>query len=205
MKVGIYGRISTSDKNQDINVQLTPLREYAQRQEWVIMKEYLDEGYSGSTDKRPGLQAMLKDCRRRLIDIVVIWKLDRLFRSLEHFVQLASEFQSLGIRLVSITEAIDLGSSQGRLLANLLAVFNEFEKDLIRERVREGLANAKRKGKKLGRKSKEVDLDTLLELRGKGMGMKRIAKEVKASVGWVHKTLSKLGFANSINSRVPEA
>jgi putative DNA-invertase from lambdoid prophage Rac len=203
MRIAIYCRVSTADKNQDINLQMIPLREYAERQGWSIAKEYVDVGYSGGTDKRPGLQAMLKDCRRRLVDGVVIWKLDRLFRSLEHFVQLTSELQSLGIRLISLTEAIDLGSAQGRLLANLLAVFSEFEKDLIRERVLEGLVNARRKGKKLGRPSKDVDVETMLNLRTKGFGIKRIARQMKLSVGKIHKTLSELASKNSINSTQP--
>ena len=192
MKVACYGRISTADKQQDINLQLFPLREYVQRQGWTIFKEYVDEGYSGSTTNRPGLQALFKDCRRRLVDAVIIWKLDRLFRSLEHFVQLASEFQSLGIRLVSITEAIDLGTSQGRLMANLLAIFGQFEKEILQERIREGLVNARRKGRRLGRPSKEVDVEAMIELRKKGMGIKRIAKEMKLSVGVVHKSLKNL-------------
>jgi len=193
MKAGIYARISTSDKNQDINLQLVPLREYIERQGWDIYREYLDEGFSGSTIARPGLQDLMRDCRRKLIDTIVIWKLDRLFRSLHHFVELALELQALNIRLVSLTEAIDFGSPQGRLLANLLAVFSEFERDIIRERVREGLKNAVRKGKRLGRKPLEVDLDKLVQLKREGIGIKKIAQAMNVSIGWVHKTLKNLG------------
>ena len=187
----IYVRVSTADKNQDVDLQLVPLRDFVQRQGWSV-KEYIDQGYSGSTTNRPGLQALLKDCRRRLVDTVVIWKLDRLFRSLEHFVQVASELQSLNIRLISLTEAIDLGTSQGRLMANLLSTFAQFEKEILQERIREGLVNAIRKGRKLGRPSKEIDLETLLNLRKRGMGIKKIAREMKLSVGVVHKSLKKL-------------
>jgi DNA invertase Pin-like site-specific DNA recombinase len=88
-----------------------------------------------------------------------------------------------------LTEAIDLGTSQGRLLANLLATFAEFEKDILRERIREGLVNARRKGRKLGRPKKEVDMEAMIKLREKGMGIKRIAREMKISVGVVHKSL----------------
>ena len=192
MKTAIYCRVSTSDKNQDVNLQLIPLREYVQRQGWTIFKEYIDEGYSGSTTNRPGFQALLKDCRRRLVETVAIWKLDRLFRSLENFVQVASELQSLNIRLVSLTESIDLGTSQGRLMANLLAIFSQFEKEILQERIREGLVNARRKGRKLGRPCKEIDVEKLLNLRSKGMGVKKIAREMKLSVGLVHKSLKNI-------------
>jgi putative DNA-invertase from lambdoid prophage Rac len=186
-KFGIYGRVSTLDK-QDVEVQLRELRNYAQIRGWEI-KEYVDIGQSGAKEKRPALDSLMNDVRKRKLDGILVWKLDRFGRSLKSLVNTLEELRSLGIQFVSYTENLDFSTPAGRAMANLIGVFAEFERDLIRERVIAGLANAKAKGKKLGRPNGDVDIEKLLGLRRQGLTVRGIAKEMKLSVGFVHKTL----------------
>lgn len=151
----------------------------------------MDVGQSGAKDKRPALDSLMNDVRKRKLDGILVWKLDRFGRSLKSLVNTLEELRGLGIQFVSYTENLDFSTPAGRAMANLIGVFAEFERDLIRERVVAGLANAKAKGRKLGRPNGDVDVEKLLELRGQGQTVRAIAKEMKLSVGLVHKTLSK--------------
>lgn len=186
-KFGVYGRVSTSDK-QDVEVQLRELRNYAQARGWEI-KEYVDIGQSGAKDKRPALDSLLNDIRKRKLDGILVWKLDRFGRSLKSLVTTLEELRSLGIQFVSYTENLDFSTPAGRAMANLIGVFAEFERDLIRERVVAGLANARAKGRKLGRPMGDVDIKKLLSLRQQGLTLRTIASEMKVSLGFVHKTI----------------
>ncbi len=199
MKVGIYVRVSTADKGQDPELQLLPLRDHARARGWEAL-EYVDLGESGAKDRRPGLDRLLEDARKRKIDGVLVWKLDRLGRSLKHLLALFEEFRALGVQFVSYTENLDFATPAGRAMVSLIGVFAEFERDLIRERVRAGMANARRKGKRPGPRSKfaTADLYTLGRLRDRGMSVRSIAREMKVSPGLVHKSLRKLA------ARAPE-
>ena len=151
MRVGIYARVSTLDGGQDTEVQLRDLRSYAQARGWTIADEYVDKGQSGAKDRRPELDRLMKDVRKRKVDLILCWRLDRLGRSLKHLILTLDELQSIGVGFVSYNENLDLTTSTGRLMFQLLGAFAEFERNLIRERVKAGLANAKAKGAKLGR------------------------------------------------------
>lgn len=191
MKVGLYGRTSTSDKGQDIELQLKDLRTYAQAREWKIFDEYKDVGQSGSKERRPELDRLLNDAKKRRIDGILVWKLDRFGRSLKSLVTTLEELKDLGIQFASYTENLDFSTPAGRAMANLIGVFAEFERDLIRERVKAGLQNAKSKGMRLGRRSK-IDtelLETVRHMRDRGMSLGQIAKAVRVSKTLVHKTL----------------
>ena len=148
-----YARVSTTDKGQDVELQLRELRTFTQTRGWAIHREYLDEGISGSRVYRPALERLLAACRRRQVDIVLVWRLDRLGRSLKHLIMTLDEFQSLGVAFVSLHEQLDCTTAAGQLLVHLLGAFAEFERAIIRERVKAGLANARIKGKRLGRPS----------------------------------------------------
>ncbi len=190
MRVAIYGRVST-DKGQDIELQLKDLRAYAQARGWEIYDEYRDEGESGAKDQRPELNRLLNDMRKRKIDVVLTWKLDRFGRSLKWLVNTLEELKNLGVQFVSYTENLDFSTPAGRAMANLIGVFAEFERDLIRERVRAGIRNAKAKGKPIGRRSL-IDsglLCTIRDMRGKGETIRAIAKQLNVSPSLVHKTL----------------
>ena len=190
MKVGIYVRVSTADKGQDPEMQLRPLREYASVRGWDFL-EYVDLGESGVKDRRPGLDRLMDDAQKRRLDGILVWKLDRLGRSLKHLLTKFEEFHALGIRFISYTENLDFATPAGRAMASLIGVFAEFERDLIRERVRAGLENARRKGKRPGRRPffDIASLGTLGRLRDRGMSVRAIAREMKVSKSLVHKSL----------------
>ena len=124
-------------------------------------KEYCDTGISGSKDKRPALDMLVKDAKRRKFDVLVVWKMDRLGRSLRHLVTLLEELQSLGIAFVSLGEGIDATTPAGKLQMHILAAIAEFERGRIAERVRLGMARAKTQGKHLGRPRKSVTDDEI--------------------------------------------
>ena len=190
MKVGIYARVSTTDKGQDVGMQLRELEAYAQARGWTIRDRYLDEGVSGSQARRPGLDRLLSACRRRQVDVVLVWRLDRLGRSLKHLIMMLDELQSLGVAFVALHEQIDCTTATGQLMLHLLGAFAEFERALIRERVKAGLAHARAKGQRLGRPRLEIDLARVESLRKDGRSIRQIAQTLHVSPASVHKTLS---------------
>jgi DNA invertase Pin-like site-specific DNA recombinase len=131
--------------------------------------EFVDQGVSGTKDRRPALDALLKDAKRRRFDVLVIWKLDRLGRSLRHLVLLMEELQNLGIALVSLGEGLDLSTPAGRLQAGLLAAVAQFERERIRERVLAGLQRARGQGRRLGRPKAAVPLERLVTVNHLGV------------------------------------
>jgi DNA invertase Pin-like site-specific DNA recombinase len=148
-RVAIYCRVSTT--SQTVDPQELALQKYCEDRDWTQIRIFKDPAVSGMKDRRPGLDALMDAARRRAIDVVLIWKLDRLGRNLVHLVQALEEFRQLGIEFISTTESFDTSTPHGRLLLNLTAMFSNFERDLISERVKLGLANARQKGKRLGR------------------------------------------------------
>ena len=158
MRAAVYVRVSTMD--QTVDNQLLDLRRYLDVRGWTSTKEYVDV-VSGAKDSRPGLDELVRDARKRRFDAVVVWKLDRLGRSLRHLVLLMQELQQLGVALVSLGEGLDLSTPAGRLQAGLLAAVAQFERERIRERVVAGLQRAKAQGRKLGRPKARIPLDRL--------------------------------------------
>jgi putative DNA-invertase from lambdoid prophage Rac len=147
-RVGLYARVSTNDQ-QTIPLQIRALREYAVRRGWTIALQVKEVGSGAS--QRQLREKLLDAARRRGIDVVLVWRLDRWGRSVTDLLATLQELDHLGVSFVSLTEALDLTTPTGRAMAGLLAVFAEFEKDILRERVRAGLAYARRNGKRLGR------------------------------------------------------
>ncbi len=190
MRVGIYARVSTTDKGQSVDMQLRELEAYAQARGWTIRERYLDEGVSGSQARRPGLDRLLSACRRRQVDVVLVWRLDRLGRSLKHLIMMLDELQSLGVAFVALHEQIDCTTATGQLMLHLLGAFAEFERALIRERVKAGLAHARTKGQRLGRPRLEIDPARLESLRKDGRSIRQIAQTLHISPASVHKTLN---------------
>jgi putative DNA-invertase from lambdoid prophage Rac len=147
-RVGLYARVSTNDQ-QTIPLQIRALREYAARRGWIIALQVKEVG-SGASE--PQLREKLLDAaRRREIDVVLVWRLDRWGRSVADLLATLQELDHLGVGFVSLTETLDLTTPSGRAMAAWLAVFAEFERGILRERVRAGLAHARRNGQKLGR------------------------------------------------------
>jgi DNA invertase Pin-like site-specific DNA recombinase len=189
MRVAIYARVSTTEQTADL--QLDEFRDYAQRRGWPIVAEFIDEGVSGIKDSRPALDRMMKAARMREFDCLVVWKLDRLGRSLRHLVNTIADLESLGISFVSLKDSIDLSTPSGRLLFGVVAAMAQFERDIIRERVVSGLAAAKRRGRVGGRRAKVTDL-TLREirhLRGQGFSLAAIGQRLALNKATVSRAL----------------
>src|SRR3984957_6022534 len=147
-RAGLYARVSTSDQ-QTLPMQNRAMREYAARRGWTITLEVREVG-SGA-EQRQAREKLLEAARRREIDGVVVWRLDRWGRSVTDLLATLQELDHLGVGFVSLTEALDLTTPAGRAMAALLAVFAEFEREILRERVRAGLAHARQNGTRLGR------------------------------------------------------
>ncbi|UOD50705.1 recombinase family protein [Orrella daihaiensis] len=190
-KVAIYARVST-DK-QTVTNQLIQLREVARRCGYEIVQEFTDEGISGAKGRadRPALNDMMKSATQRKFDMVMVWSIDRLGRSLQHLVEILNELQQKNIDLFFHQQAMDTSSPSGRMMFSVFGALAEFERSLIRERVLAGQQRAKAKGKKLGRPSKMNEgLKTAIQLlRQKGMGIKQIAKECGVGVGTVYSVI----------------
>ena len=163
MKAAIYARVSTVD--QEPENQLQELRRYCEARGWTAV-EYVDRGVSGAKDRRPALDLMLADARRRRFDVVVCWRLDRLGRNLKHLITLLEDLQALGVAFVSLNEGIDATTPAGRLQMHLLGAIAEFERARIVERVKAGLQRARAQGRRLGRPRVAVPLDRLATVNG---------------------------------------
>ena len=163
MRTAIYARVSTLD--QEPENQLAELRRYVAARGWTAT-EYVDKGVSGTKDRRPALDRLLADARRRRIDAVICWRLDRLGRSLKHLVVMLDELQSLGVGFVSLNEGIDATTAAGRLQMAVLAAIAAFERDRIVERVKAGLDRAKAQGTRLGRPRRRFNPERLAEVAG---------------------------------------
>ena len=188
-KVAIYGRVSTTDKGQDVDLQLRDLRSYVEARGWQTYKEYVDNGISGLEDKRPSLGTMMSDAKKRRFDVVLVWRFDRFARSTKHLITALEEFKHLGIDFISYQENIDTSTPMGKMVFTIASAFAEFEVNLLKERVRAGLANARAKGKRLGRPSAKVDRGELLQLRSRGLSIREIGARLQVDKMVVYKTL----------------
>ena len=195
-RVALYGRVSTLNHNQDPELQMRELREYAARRGWEIASEYIDRGVSGSKDSRPALNRMMADACTRKFDAIVVWKLDRFGRSLRHLVNALAELEALGVAFISLRDNLDLSTPAGRMLFHVIGAMAEFERTLIQERVKAGLRHAQSKGKRLGRPLVIVDRARIAYLRAQGCGWKAIAREMKLGVGTVLRAAKKAGLSD---------
>ena len=148
IRVALYARVSTHDQ-QTLPLQIRAMRQYAAKRGWTIATQIKEVGSGAS--QRELRETLLASARRRVIDVVLVWRLDRWGRSVADLVSTLQELQHLGVGFVSLTEALDLTTPAGRAMAGLLAVFAEFEREILRERVRAGLNHARQQGKRLGR------------------------------------------------------
>ena len=183
IRAALYARISTLNHGQDPEVQLRELREFCQRRGFAIAHEYVDKGISGSRERRPALDKLLADCRKRLVDAVVVYRYDRFARSLRQLVNSLEEFRALDIEFISLHEGVDTSTPNGRLVFGIFASIAEFERELIRDRVRSGLAAARAKGKRIGRPRVAVDVRRIESLRRQGRSWAEITRETGISKG----------------------
>jgi len=179
MKTALYARVSTHDQ-QTLSLQLEAMYSYANRRGWAVVLE-VQETASGAK-QRDQRDTILEAARRREIDVVLVWKLDRWGRSLADLVTSLQELNALGVGFVSITEALDMTTPSGKAMAGMLAVFAEFERDILRERVKAGIAHARSKGQRHGRpKSAALKKAQAIELQNTGLNITQIASELGIS------------------------
>lgn len=162
-RVALYARVSTGE--QTAENQLLELRRYAEARGWTVAHEYVDHAVSGLKTSRPALDEMMRAARRRQVDLVLVWRLDRLGRSLQHLIELMEELTGLSVSFASMSEGIDLSTSAGRLQMNLLGAFAQFERERIRERIHLGLDRARKQGKRLGRRPRNQAAGEALTVR----------------------------------------
>jgi len=186
-RVAFYCRVSTSD--QTVENQLRALREHAARADWTIVATFTDHAVSGTREKRPGLDALMADVRRRKFDLIAVAALDRLGRNLRHLVTLLDELQHLGVGLVSLREALDLTSPIGRAMFALVGVLAEVERAWIVERTHAGLRRARAQGKRLGRPRVITDAGKLRQLLANGVSHRAAARTLKVSEGTVRRAV----------------
>lgn len=187
MKVALYARVSTTDKGQDPEVQLVPLREYTQARGWTIYREYIDNGISGAKERRPALDQLSADAKRRLFDAVLVWRFDRFARSTRHLINALYEFRHLGIVFVSYQENLDTSSPLGEAMFTIIGAMAQLERDIIRERVKAGVARARSRGKSLGRPQKVFHRDQVKKLRAEGASYRQIGKQLGISPALAHR------------------
>ena len=188
-RVALYARVST-DK-QTCENQLNELRSIADRMQYIIVDEFIDEGISGATSSRPSLDALMKSATQRRFDMVMCWSIDRLGRSLQNLIEILNELQSLKVDLFFMQQGMDTSTSAGRMMFSIFGALAEFERNLIRERVIAGQQRAISQGVKMGRPTKMNDgmKNAIKLLRERGIGIKQIARELKIGVGTVYSAI----------------
>lgn len=184
MKVAIYTRVSTKD--QKLENQKNVLLEYAEKRDFDIFRIYEDIA-SGAKDNREQLEQLLDDAHKKKFDVILVWRFDRFARSTSFLIQRLEDFRQLGIDFISYQENIDTSTPTGKVMFTMISAFAEFEREIIRERVKAGLERARREGKKLGRPEiSEATKAKVLKLKEKGLSIREIAKRSGVSVGKVH-------------------
>jgi DNA invertase Pin-like site-specific DNA recombinase len=191
MRVALYGRVSTAHQSSDN--QLQELERVASTRGWNVVRTFRDDGISGAKgrDERPALDALLKAAARREIDLIAVWSIDRLGRSLQHLVTVVNDLQALGVGLFIYQQQLDTTTPSGKLCFSMFGAFAEFERNLIRERVRVGLERAKKNGVKLGRPTNLNDSvrAAIVALRAQDHSIRHIARQLRVGTGTVYQVL----------------
>jgi DNA invertase Pin-like site-specific DNA recombinase len=187
-KVALYLRVSTAQ--QTVENQRLELEKYAGRQDWSIVKVYEDSGISGSRSDRPALQSMLKDAAKGKFSILVVWKIDRLARSVADLLNILQVLRGHGVDFISTTQAIDTTTSYGKMVMTFLGAIAEFERETIIERVKSGIQRAKEQGVRLGRPKAGVDVQRAMAMKQSGSSLRKIAKELGVGCGTVYRALA---------------
>ena len=183
MRAALYARTSTADQQSE--GQLLAIRDYCARRGWPVELEYVDDGFSGARDDRPALTALTRDARRGRFDVVVTWRLDRLGRSLRSMLFLLEEFREAGIAVASVSDGFDLSTAVGRFQMQILGAVAEYERAFIGDRVRMGIARARRDGVRLGRPRANVSAEQLAAAAG--LSLSAAAESLRVSRSYVSK------------------
>lgn len=178
-RCAIYGRVSTAE--QRIDNQLLDLRQFAAQRGYEVVAEYTDIGISGSKARRPGLDAMLRDARKKKFSVVIVAAFDRLARSTKHFLSVVDELDSLSVEFISKRENIATDGAMGRLFITLISSIAELEADLIKERIRAGMRRRKLEGLRVGRVPLDLDHDAIVRDRLAGISLTALAHKYGCS------------------------
>ena len=188
MKVALYTRVSTQD--QSVDMQTSDLKRYCEQRGLTIYREYCDQGISGAKDKRPALNELMEDARKRKFDSVLCWRFDRFARSTKHLITALEEFSHLKIDFISYLENIDTSSPLGKAIFTIVSAIAELERSIILDRVRAGLRRAKENGKKLGRPKKlNLNIEELQKMREQGLSFSKIARRVGTCPATIYQVL----------------
>jgi DNA invertase Pin-like site-specific DNA recombinase len=188
-RVALYVRVSTK-RDQTTQNQVGELQKYCERQGWQVVETYDDSGVSGAKADRPALSRMMRDAAKGKFQVVCVWKIDRLARSVSDLLNILSLLRSHGVDFVSATQAIDTTTSYGKMVMTFLGAIAEFERDLICERVKVGIERAKSEGTVLGRPRVAIDIRRAIQLRDDGHGYKQIAKVMGVPRTTLYRSLS---------------
>lgn len=198
VRAALYARVSTTGHGQDVGLQLEELRQVARQRGWVVVDEYTDAGVSGLRTSRPGLDRMLADAQAGKVDVVAVWKLDRLGRSLQHVLGTLDQLTNQGVGFVSLRDAgLDSTTPAGRLFTAMIAAFAAFERDLIQERVVAGVRRAQAAGKHCGRPRKATADKALLAAKGlldQGWGWRAVAEATGIQKDTLRRRLREAGM-----------
>jgi len=190
-RVAIYARVSTN--GQTTENQVKELETVAKRMKWEVVEQYIDQGISGAKDKdkRPAFDQMCKAAVRREFDLIMTWSVDRLGRSLQHLLGFISDIHAKGVDLYLHQQGIDTTTPAGKAMFQMCGVFAEFERSIIQDRVRAGLARARAEGKRLGRPTVSAKVERAVRTRRKkGMGIRKIARELGIGTGTVQRIVA---------------
>ena len=191
-RVVIYARVSTNEQNCDR--QVAELEQVVKNNNWELVDTYIDKGYSRTTTTRPELDRMMKDAFVRKFEMVITLELSRLGSSLKHMIEIVDKFKEKKIQLFIVNQQIDTSSATGYMFFSIMTSIANYERELISERVRSGLENAKRKGIVLGRKTNltpEIE-EKIIQLKKEGVGYNTLAKRLSVSVKTIRKVLSQV-------------
>ena len=191
-RVALYARVSTRGNGQNPETQLVALREYARSRGLQIAGEYVDVGISGAKDRRPELDRMMADARKRRFHTVLVARFDRFARSTRHLVLALEEFNALGIDFISLSESVDTSTPMGKMVFTVISAVAELERSLIRERVVMGLNRARAQGKRLGRPKVAVDAARIAALRVQGHSWSEICRQTGIAKGTAQRAVLRL-------------
>jgi DNA invertase Pin-like site-specific DNA recombinase len=193
LRVGIYGRVSTSDKDQNPETQLLPLRVFVNARGWQLFDTYLDfeSGRREKRHKRPGFKRLMDDARKRKFDVLLVFRYSRFARSTQDLVEALRDFEALGIDFVSYQENIDTTTSHGKFFFTVIAAFAQLESDTISENVKAGLERVRKEGKQLGRPPlSHTEQEAIISSWQASGSIKRTAKDLNKPYATVHKVVT---------------
>jgi DNA invertase Pin-like site-specific DNA recombinase len=195
MNIALYARVSTDGQNPE--VQLAALRAHATQRGWEIVEEFVDHGFSGAKERRPALDRLMKAIWTGQFQAVLVWRFDRFARSVKHLLTALEQFRALNVHFISLQEQFDTSTPIGHAMFTIIGAMAQLERDIIRERVKAGLAQARAKGVRLGRPTVRIDPAALALLQDQGLSLPEIARRLRCSRSTVKRRLREASHATA--------